>query len=94
MKPLPEDIIMSTEYLDPTRRSQRFHSDASFPVPKCQPSLDSCIIAPRDLYDCNLTESFDNILMTQPQQRWVAENISPEVSLSSLVWQIYIAIIS
>lgn len=85
MKPLPEDIIMSTEYLDPTRRSQRFHSDASFPVPKCQPSLDNCIIAPRDLYDCNLTESFDNILMTQPQQRWVAENISPEAFLNDLM---------
>ncbi|XP_051892237.1 grainyhead-like protein 3 homolog isoform X2 [Pristis pectinata] len=85
MKPLPEDIIMSTEFPDPTRRSQRFHSDSSFPVPKSQPLLDSCITTPTDLYDCNLTESFDNILMEQPQQRWTAENMSAEAFLNDLI---------
>ncbi|XP_072890779.1 grainyhead-like protein 3 homolog isoform X2 [Hemitrygon akajei] len=82
MKPLPEDTIMSTEFSDPSRRSQRFHSDSSFPVSKSQPLMDNCIT---DLYDCNLTESFDNILMAQPQQRWTAENMPDEAFFNDLI---------
>ncbi|XP_069751756.1 grainyhead-like protein 3 homolog isoform X2 [Narcine bancroftii] len=82
-KLLPEDIIMSTDFSDPMRRSQRFPSDSTFPVPKSQPPLDSCITTPTDLYDCNLTDPFDSILM--PQQRWTAEHMSTEAFLNDLM---------
>ncbi|GCB66401.1 grainyhead-like protein 3 homolog isoform X1 [Scyliorhinus torazame] len=86
MKLLSEDITMSTDYPDPTRRSHRLHSDSIFT--KSQPQLD----IPTDLYDCSLTDSFD-ILMTQPPQRWAPENsfkdafkdISPEAFLNDLI---------
>ncbi|XP_078094036.1 grainyhead-like protein 3 homolog isoform X2 [Mustelus asterias] len=93
MKLLSEDIAMSTEYPDPTRRSQRLHSDSIFTTPKSQPLLDNYTIIPSDLYDCGLTDSFDNILMTQPTQRWAPENsfkdafkdMSPEAFLNDLI---------
>ncbi|XP_078423211.1 grainyhead-like protein 3 homolog isoform X1 [Cetorhinus maximus] len=93
MKLLSEDITMSTEYPDPTRRPHRLHSDSVFTTPKSQPQLDNYTIIPADLYDCNLTDSFDNILMTQPPQRWAPENsfkdafkdISPEAFLNDLI---------
>ncbi|XP_067863110.1 grainyhead-like protein 3 homolog isoform X2 [Heptranchias perlo] len=93
MKLLPEVITMSTEYPDPTRRSHGLSSDSIFTVPKSQPQLDSYTITPTGSFDCNLTDSFDNILMTHPQQRWAPENsfkdafkdISSEAFLNDLV---------
>uniref|UniRef100_UPI00398F5CC6 grainyhead-like protein 3 homolog n=1 Tax=Pristiophorus japonicus TaxID=55135 RepID=UPI00398F5CC6 len=91
MKLLPEDITMSTAYPDPTRRSHRLHSDSIFP--KSQSQLDSYTIIPTDPYECNLTDSLDNILMTQTQQRWAPENsfketfkdMAPEAFLNDLI---------
>ncbi|XP_048414055.1 grainyhead-like protein 3 homolog [Stegostoma tigrinum] len=93
MKILPEDITMSTEYPDPTRRSHRLQSDLIFTDSKSQPLMDNYTSIPTDLYDCNLTDSFDNILMTQLPQRWAPENsfkdafkdMSPEAFLNDLI---------
>ncbi|XP_043573622.1 grainyhead-like protein 3 homolog isoform X1 [Chiloscyllium plagiosum] len=93
MKLLPEDITMSTEYPDPDKRSHRLQSDSIFTASKSQPLLDNYTSIPTDLYDCNLIDSFDNILMTQLPQRWAPENnfkdafkdMSPEAFLNDLI---------